>query len=60
MGQVEVSILKKLKQNETDLRWDEYGKHIVMPEAWWKKTIKVSAINAEVASFFPFYNIAIN
>jgi hypothetical protein len=47
-------IWKKLKRNETGLGWDESGKNIVMPEAWWKKIAKVSGIISEVVSFFPF------
>jgi hypothetical protein len=45
-------IWKKLKRNETGLGWDESGKNIVMPEAWWKKISKVSGIIVEVVSFF--------
>jgi hypothetical protein len=43
----------KLKQDygiwkqlvETGIGWDESGKNIVMPNAWWKKTTRVSAID---------------
>jgi hypothetical protein len=48
-------IWKKLKRNETGLGWDESGKNIVMPEAWWKKTAKVSRIIVGVVSIFVLY-----
>jgi hypothetical protein len=48
-------IWKKLKRNDIGLGWDESGKNIVMPEAWWKKIAKVSGIIVEVVSFYPFF-----
>jgi hypothetical protein len=38
-------IWKQLVNNETGIGWDEGGKNIVMIDAWWKKTARVSAID---------------
>jgi hypothetical protein len=34
-----------LVNNETGIGWDESGKNIVMTDAWWKKIVRVSAID---------------